>query len=202
MSPYQALYGMPPPTVHTYMPGTTAIHRVNKSLQDRDTLLRLLRTNLQLAQNRMKQTYDKGRTERVFEVGDWVYLKVQPYRQQSVTTRHFNKKFYGPFQVKARIGSVAYHLIFLPDSKIHHVFHVSLLKKKIGDDIFPNPTLPPIDSTGSLHWQPEKILDRGMFKHKNAAVTKWLIQWTGLPDENATWEIADEIFARYPDFRT
>ncbi|KAM2056925.1 hypothetical protein FF2_029171 [Malus domestica] len=182
MSPFQALYCVPPLTVQTYMQGTTVIHSVDKALQDCDTLLRLLHANLQLAQNRMKQTYDKGRTEREFKVGEWVYLKLQLYRQQSVTTWQFNKltpKFYGPFQVKARIDSIAYHLILPHDSKIHHVFHVSLLKKKIGDDIAPNPTLPPIDFIGYLHWQPEKILDRGMFKHKNTAVTKWLGLFNG-----------------------
>ncbi|KAM2009874.1 hypothetical protein EV1_004345 [Malus domestica] len=92
---------------------------------------------------------------------------------------------------------MAYHLNLPRDSKIHPVFHVSLLKKKIGDAITPTQNLPPIDSTGLLHWQPEKVLDRGMFKKKNAAITKWLIQWTGLPPEDTTWEEADEIITLY-----
>lgn len=160
---------------------------------------------MQLAENQMKQTYDKGHTEREFNVDDWVYLKLQPYRQQSVATRQFNKltpKFYGPFQVKACIGGVAYHLILPPNSKIHPVFHVSLQKKKIGDAISLNPTLAPIDSTGFLHWQPEKILDRGMFLKKKAIITKWIIKLFGLPAEDATWEVIYDIIARYPDFKT
>lgn len=152
----------------------------------------------------MKQIHDKGRTEREFMVSDWVYLKLQPYRQNSVALRQSNKlapKFYGPFQIQERIGSVAYakSSTWLKDLS---GFPRSLLKKKLGDTISPYPTLPPLDSTGFFQWLPEKILDRGMFKRKNVAVTKWLIKWTGLPNEDATWKVADDIIARYLDFQT
>ncbi|KAM2879226.1 hypothetical protein FF1_014748 [Malus domestica] len=201
MSPYQAVYGIEPPSIRMYIPGSIAVHSIDAALQDRDMLLRLLRTKLQMAQNRMRQVYDQKRTDREFSISDWVYLKLQPYRQQSVATRSAGTKFYGLFQVTQRIGSVAYRLLLPSDSKIHLVFHVSLFKQKIGDAATPLPQLPPIDSTGFLHWQLEKVLDRGIFKKKNKPVTKWLIQWAGLPIKKATWEVADNILACYPDFQ-
>jgi len=39
------------------------------------------------AKDRMKKQSDKNRSERVFQVGDWVFLKVQPYVQSSLAAR-------------------------------------------------------------------------------------------------------------------
>jgi hypothetical protein len=33
-----------------------------------------------MAHNRMKQQADQHRSERSFEVGDWVFLRLQPYK--------------------------------------------------------------------------------------------------------------------------
>ncbi|KAL6286677.1 hypothetical protein ACE6H2_011067 [Prunus campanulata] len=205
MTPFQALYGHPPPRITTYLPGSTAVHAVDTALLDRDALLHLLKTNITLAQNRMKLAADKHRTERHFAIGDYVFLRLHPYRQHSVAARHFNKlspRFYGPFKVLSRIGEVAYRLELPPTSKVHPVFHVSLLKKKVGATTTPLPTLPPISSSGAPHWEPDQILERGIFKHRNAARTKWLIQWKGFPAADATWEDAHSIMERFPSFQT
>jgi len=64
----------------------------------------------------MKRQADKGRSERVFQVGDRVYLKLQPYVQSSLAPRANQKlsfKFFGPYSVVEQIGSVAYRWIFL-----------------------------------------------------------------------------------------
>jgi hypothetical protein len=47
----------------------------------------LIQQQLARAQNRMKLQADKHRTERSFEVGTWVYVKLQPYVQTSVAAR-------------------------------------------------------------------------------------------------------------------
>lgn len=110
-------------------------------------------------------------------------------------------RFYGPYKIVARIGSVAYKLELPQGSLIHNVFHVSLLKKKIGDKITPSSSLPPMSTDGSPHWVPEKILNLGLFKHKNLPVVRWLIRWAGFPTEDATWEDASDIQLCFPHFQ-
>ncbi|KAL8167302.1 hypothetical protein V2J09_008801 [Rumex salicifolius] len=70
-----------------------------------------LRENLCKVQSRMKQFANAHRSEREFQVGDWVNLKLQPYRQSSMAIRRHLKlssRFYGPYKVEAKVGSVAY----------------------------------------------------------------------------------------------
>lgn len=76
----------------------------------------------------MKYSADKKMVERLFDVGDSVYLRLQPYRQNSDCLK-LSPHYYVPFQVTGKLGSVAYRLNLPNSSKIHHVFYVSCLKK-------------------------------------------------------------------------
>jgi hypothetical protein len=93
----------------------------------------------------MKSQADKGRTERQFEVGDQVFLKLQPYIQSSIAPRANQKlsfKFFGPFKVLQRVGSVVYRLELPPASSVHPMFHVSQLKKAVGAGVQVSSLLP------------------------------------------------------------
>ncbi|KAH9802499.1 Integrase catalytic domain-containing protein [Citrus sinensis] len=102
LTPFQALYGRPPPSVSRYIPGTSNVHKVDKELMSKDDLLKLLKQNLEMAKNRMKQQTDRHRRDVQFDIGDLVYLKLQPFRQQSVFKRANQKlasKYYGDGEV-------------------------------------------------------------------------------------------------------
>ena len=59
-------------------------------------------------------------------------------------------RYYGPFQILHKVGKVSYKLDLAPDSRIHPTVHVSCLKGKLGKHVVSVPTLPFVDSDGTL----------------------------------------------------
>ena len=202
MSPFQALYGYAPPQKEWLPEDPTPVAAVEEVLRRRRNMDHILKRQLETARNIMKQIADKKRTEREFKEGDWVFLKLQPYRQNSVAVRKnlkLNPRYYGPFQISKRIGMVAYELKLPEGSLIHPVFHVSLLKKKVGDATIVLGKLPVSDKEGRMRIMPVAILDRKLMKRGNGAATAVLVQWSNLFPEDATWEDLSDLQKQFPD---
>ena len=87
-----------------------------------------------------------------------------------------------------RVGEVAYRLDLLSDSKIHPVFHVSCLKLKLGQQVSPLPTLPPLDEAGQIISEPLAVLQTRTKTLRSRSITEVLTQWLGTTPEDATWE--------------
>lgn len=127
-TPYEALYGQPPPIHIPYVLGDAAEEEVDRSLITKELKVELLKFHITRAQQRMISLVNQYRTDKQFAEGDWVYLKIQPYRQFTMSNKHFSKlsaKYYGPYQILQRIGPVAYKLSLPSQVAIHHTFHVS-----------------------------------------------------------------------------
>lgn len=65
-----------------------------------------------------------------------VFLCLQPYKKSGV--ENIRPHFYGPYRVLRRIVEVAYELDLPPERKIHNVFHISCLKKALGQHVVPS----------------------------------------------------------------
>ena len=202
-TPFEIIYGQPPPIHMPYLPGESSSLAVDRSLQKREAVIDMMKFHLLRAQNRMTQYADSRRSDREFTVGDYVYLKLQPYRQHSLKGRHMPHKlsprYYGPFRIQDRVGSRAYKLELPSTSSIHNVFHVSQLK------LCPNPpssapTLPQYLNDVGIDKEPELILEKKMVNRQNRPVTKLLVQWKGSTPQQATWEFYQDFIAKFPDF--
>ena len=106
ISPFEAVYRVPPPSILSYIPGTSKVQAVDELLRSRTDILQDLRHHLSIARNQMKVQADQHRREVNFDIEDYVYLKLQPYRQKSIVFRSSLKlspRFFGPFRVLARV---------------------------------------------------------------------------------------------------
>ncbi|XP_071728215.1 uncharacterized protein [Rutidosis leptorrhynchoides] len=163
----------------------------------------MLKYHLTRAQDRMKCYADKKRTERSFVVGNWVYVKLQPYRQLTLRGNTFNKlsqKYYGPFEVVKQVGQVAYQLQLPHNSRIHPVFHVSQLKLHNGSPPVEMSKIPTVNQDDLLIVEPAKILDRRLTKKGNGATVSLLVPWQNCSADDATWEVIEDFQQRFPDF--
>ena len=192
--------GCDPPILIRYGTPTSPIDDINKHLVERDQTLALLKEKLNDAQSAMKSTKDKARRDEELYVGDWVYLKIQPYQMKSLA-KHFNAKlaprYFGPYQITKQIGAVAYKLSLPNGCRIHPVFHISQSHKVKGqhDKVLPLPSV----LSNQLEWivELQKIMD---FRSKGSS-TEIHIRWKGLPDFEDTWESALTIAHRFPSFQ-
>ncbi|CAJ2678799.1 unnamed protein product [Trifolium pratense] len=201
-TPYEIVYGRAPPVITRWVQGETRVDAVQKELLDRDEALRQLRDQLQRAQDRMKQIADKKRCDRSFEVGEWVFVKLRAHRQQSVVCRINAKlaaRYFGPYPVVERVGAVAYRLRLPAGSRVHPVFHVSLLKKAVGT-YQEEDELPELEGEQGTLIEPEEVLARRSVQVQNEMVDQILIHWKGQRIEEATWEDVVMIRSQFPNF--
>ncbi|WVY91168.1 hypothetical protein V8G54_036682 [Vigna mungo] len=152
-----------------------------KALYGRDPPLLLKGSTIPSKEQNKKQA-NKHRTEVEFQVGDWVYLKLQPYRLKSLAKRPNEKLrpiFYGPYVVQERIGPIAYKLDLPAHSRIH-------------------PPLPPtLTEELMLEVSPEELLD---VRTSPTGDLKVLIKWQHLPSIENSWESPAAINTKFPAF--
>ncbi|XP_074327060.1 uncharacterized protein LOC141665000 [Apium graveolens] len=151
MTHFEALYGVKPRHMCLNTASRSSVGSVEEFQVQREAMNHLLKESILLAQNKYKQYADTKRRASTLAIGDWVFLKLQPYRQLSVEVRKYLKsshKYFGPYQVLERV-SVAYKLDLRAGSKIHPVFHISLLKKQVGSKYSVSTALPRLGSFSS-----------------------------------------------------
>jgi hypothetical protein len=116
---------------------------------------------------------------------------LQPYKHSSLNMSKVEKikaRFYGPYWVICKVGEVAYELELPEERHIHNVFHVSCLKKEVGQFINTSEEIPPLDEEGQLELVPEKILELRERRFRSRVIRECLVRWRVLMINDATWE--------------
>ncbi|GKC48466.1 putative reverse transcriptase domain-containing protein [Tanacetum coccineum] len=150
-----------------------------------------------------KKSYaDKRRKPLEFSVGDYVLLKVSPWKG----VVRFGKKgklaprYVGPFKIVEKVGPVAYRLDLLEElSGVHDTFHGSNLKKCLADPTLKVP-LDEIRVDAKLNFmeEPVKILEREFKKLKRSRIAIVKVQWNSKRAPKFTWEREDQMKLKYP----
>ncbi|XP_019256475.1 PREDICTED: uncharacterized protein LOC109234889 [Nicotiana attenuata] len=109
-------------------------------------------------------------------------------------------RYIGPYRIIWRVGRVAYKLE-LPSEleSIHPVFHVSMLRKFIGDPTRVVPT-DDVHIAEDLSYEeiPVAILDRQIRKLRNKEVAFMKVLWGSKNVEETTWEAEEEMKSKCP----
>ncbi|KAE8654205.1 hypothetical protein F3Y22_tig00117056pilonHSYRG01112 [Hibiscus syriacus] len=201
-SPFELATGQQPLTPHTLTmpldegksPGAT---KMAKSWEENADIARAC---LEKARKKMKKWADEKRRHREFSVGDLVFVKLLPQQFKALRSVHKGliRRYEGPFQVLAKMGKVSYRLDLPSTLKIHPVFHVSMLKPYHADKEDPSRgyshRTPPV-VTKSYDKEVETVLtSRTVRKRGVPPRTEYLIKWKGLPESEATWELAEDLW--------
>ncbi|GJU35121.1 putative reverse transcriptase domain-containing protein [Tanacetum coccineum] len=144
--------------------------------QEQETTKKIsqIKDRLKAARDRQKSYADKRRKPLEFSVGEYVLLKVSPWKG----VVRFGKKvklaprFVRPFEITERIGPVTYRLR-LPEelNGVHDTFHMSNLKKCLADRTLQIP-LDEIKVDAKLNFveEPVQILEREFKKLKRSRI--------------------------------
>ncbi|GKF33733.1 putative reverse transcriptase domain-containing protein, partial [Tanacetum coccineum] len=156
-----------------------------------------IKDRLKVARDRQKSYVDKRRKPLDYSVGDYVLLKVSPWKG----VVRFGKKgklaprFIRPFDIIEKVGPVAYRLD-LPD-ELDDVR--SNVKKCLADPTLQVP-LNEIQVDAKLNFveEPVEILKKEFKKLKQSRIAIVKVRWNSKCGPGFTWEREDQMKLKYP----
>ncbi|WMV29664.1 hypothetical protein MTR67_023049, partial [Solanum verrucosum] len=108
-------------------------------------------------------------------------------------------RYIGPYRISKRASNIAYKLELRQElALVHLVFHISALKKCMGDPSLIIP-IEDVEIKDSLFDEeiPINILDRQVYKLRTKEVASVKVLWRNQFVEEATWEAEEDMKKRY-----
>ncbi|GKD30932.1 putative reverse transcriptase domain-containing protein, partial [Tanacetum coccineum] len=139
-------------------------------------------------------------------VGDKDMLKVWPWKGVVRFDKQgkLNPRYFGPFKVLEKVGTVAYKLEISQElNRVHNTFHVSNLKKCYADE----PLVVPLDGhhfDDKLQFveEPVEIMDHEVKRLKRSRISLVKVRWNSGRGPEFTWEREDQFRKKYPHLFT
>ncbi|GJS79757.1 hypothetical protein Tco_0729638 [Tanacetum coccineum] len=156
-----------------------------------------IKDRLKVARDRHKSYADKRRKPLEFSVGDYVLLKVSPWKGVVL----FGKKgklaprFVGPFEIIKEVGPVAYRLE-LPEelNGVHDMFHVSNLTKCLAGPTLQVPSDEiRVDAKLNFVEEPVNFLEKEFKKLKRSRIAIVKVRWNSKRGPEFMWEREDQM---------
>lgn len=199
-TPFEVLYGHPPHHLGLSNIQDCTVPDLEAWLKKRVLLARLIQQQLLRAQQRMKAQADKSRSEHEFELGDLVYLKLQPHGQSFVALRSNQKlafRYFGPFKILQGVGAVAYKLQLPPSCLIHPMIHVSQLMRHVPSGHQVSTDLAAVSTDPLAKNVPVCVLDKAFVPNGGGTSPRSLVHWTSSTPLLAMWEDELDIRCRF-----
>lgn len=106
--------------------------------------------------------------------------------KKSKNSDKLSPKYYGPYKVLQKIGTMAYKLDLIASSRVQPVFHVSFLKKVIDDKIPVQTILLELHKEGKIILDPEVVTEIRICQLRNQSISEYFIKRKNLPVEDST----------------
>jgi transposase InsO family protein len=187
----------------------SAVPAVEKFTTQMQEAIKLTKAALYAAQQRQKAYADTHRREVSFAVGDLVYLSTKNLKLKNdnltVARQKLLPKFVGPYKVLELVGPVAVKLSLPPTTKIHPVFHVSLLKPAQEAQHEPGEIVPPINPPPldwldpDLEYEVEGVIGHRFTKSGTKRGVDYLIRWAGYGPDSDTFEPRESLMLSIPE---
>ncbi|CAJ2667925.1 unnamed protein product [Trifolium pratense] len=176
-TPFEVVYGRQPPNILRFLSNETKVEAVALELSERDEALSQLKVHLIKAHEKLSSYANKKRRDLSFHVGEWVFLKLRPHRQQSVIRRINQKlaaRFYGPFKI---VG-----------------------KKAIGNYETQGELPADLEVSDDIDAYPEQIMGSTVTVKEGVIVQQSLIKWKHKSLNDVTWEDNAFLAGQFPEF--
>ena len=203
MAPFKALYGRRCRTpLCWYESGESALLGPDV-VQETTEKVKMIQKNMRASQSRQKSYHDKRRKDIEFQVGDHVFLRVNPVTGvgHSLKCRKLTPRFVGPFEIVDKVGAVAYWIALPPSLlNLHDVFPMSKLRKYVFDEsqVIQVDELEVRDILTVETW-PVRIEDREVKRLRGKEIVLVKVIWVGPTSESATWESESRMKVSYPE---